>query len=52
MLNRINIANAFLIVGIVFLISMVFVLRYMKPRFGLKPEEYSKEDIEFEIVIK
>ena len=27
---------------------MVVVLDYMRTRFGLKPEEYKKEDIEFE----
>ena len=33
--------------GLVFLIIIVLVLDYMRTRFGLKPEEYKKEDIEF-----
>ena len=27
---------------------MIVVLDYMRSRFGLKPEQYSKDDIEFE----
>ena len=37
-----------LIISLLGLACMVLVLDYMRPRFGLKPEEYSKEDIEFE----
>lgn len=51
-LERINVENAFLIVGLIALASMVVVLDYMRTRFGLKPEEYRKEDIEFESSIK
>ena len=42
-----NVEKAFLIVGFIGVVSMITVLNYMKTRFGLKPEEYSKEDIEF-----
>lgn len=49
LLKIVNIKDAFLVVGIVSLILMLMVLKYMKKRFGLRPEEYSKEDIEFEI---
>lgn len=52
LLNLLSIENAFLLVGIVAFISMIFVLNYMKTRFGLKPEEYKKEDIEFEAINK
>lgn len=39
-------ANAMFYAGIVFLgISLVLIL-YMRPRVGLKPEEYAKEEIE------
>lgn len=48
LLNNVDIKISFLIVGISSLILMLIVLKYMKSRFGLKPEEYRKEDIEFE----
>lgn len=47
LLNRINVQNAFLIVGLFSLALMIVVLDYMRTRFGLKPEEYKKEDIKF-----
>lgn len=43
-----NVENSFLIVGLLSLAIMVVVLDYMRTRFGLKPEEYKNEDIEFE----
>lgn len=49
LLNVMKIQNAFLIVGLASLAIMIVVLDYMRTRFGLKPEEYKKEDIEFEI---
>lgn len=52
LLNILNVKHAFLVVGILALISIIIVLNYMKTRFGLKPEEYKKEDIEFECVNK
>lgn len=48
LLKVLNVGNAFLIIGLLALASMVVVLDYMRTRFGLKPEEYKKEDIEFE----
>lgn len=50
LLEVLNVENAFLLVGIISLVSIIIVLNYMKTRFGLKPEEYKKEDIEFENV--
>lgn len=47
LLNVMKIQNAFLIVGLASLAIMIVVLDYMRTRFGLKPEEYKKEDIEF-----
>lgn len=38
---------ATLIIGIVSLILFILILDYMKPRIGLKPDEYKKEDIQF-----
>ncbi len=47
LLNTINVQNAFLIVGLASLAIMIVVLDYMRTRFGLKPDEYKKEDISF-----
>lgn len=52
LLEFVNVQNAFLIVGLFALASMTIVLDYMKTRFGLKPDEYKKEDIEFESALK
>ena len=49
LLERVNVRYGFLIVGTIALIAMSFTLKYMKTRFGLKPEEYSKEDIEINV---
>ena len=48
LIKIVNVRHAFLIVGPVFLLLMAIVLNYMKKRLGLKPEEYKKEDIEFQ----
>lgn len=45
-------ANSMLIVGIISLIVVVSLLKYMKTRVGLKPEEYKKEDINIESVLE
>ena len=42
-----NIRNSIIIFGIVFFIIIVFVLKYMSSRLGLKPEEYKKKDIDY-----
>jgi len=47
LLEVINVENAFLVVVIISLVIMIIVLNYMRTRFGLKPEEYRKEDLEF-----
>lgn len=39
---------AYMILGIVFLILFIFTLSYMKKRFGLKPEQYAKEDLRYD----
>lgn len=51
-LDKLGINLSFLIVGIIALISLWLVLEYMKPRFGLKPKQYKKEDIEMKELIK
>lgn len=52
LIKTVKVENAFLIVGLVFLACMVVVLDYMRTRFGLKPEEYTKQDIEFDVLNK
>ena len=46
-LDYLNIRYAVLIVGLLFLAVMIVILDYMRTRFGLKPSQYTKEDIEF-----
>lgn len=43
-------AMALLLVGGVGTVIMIIILYYMKPRLGLKPEEYDKKDIHFYMV--
>lgn len=45
-----NIQNSMIISGILFTAIAVLIYLYMKPRVGLKPEEYAKEDIEYSVV--
>lgn len=52
LLNVYNVQNAFLLVGLFGLACMIVVLDYMKDRIGLKPTQYKKEDIEFELDVK
>lgn len=39
--------NNFLILGITFSLIIIIILIWIKPRFGLKPEEYNSKDIKF-----
>ena len=41
-------STSYLIIGCVGLVVILFVLKYMKKRIGLQPEEYNKKDIEYE----
>lgn len=47
LLEKVSIENAFIIVGLLWLAIMILTLDYMRTRFGLKPEEYKKSDINF-----
>lgn len=47
LLRFVKIENAFIIVSLVLLILIVLTLDYMRKRFGLKPRQYKKEDIDF-----
>ena len=42
-------ANTFIIIGCITTIGVVLLLIYMRDRVGLKPEEYSDEDIRYSI---
>lgn len=42
-------ANAMFYAGNVFLVISIILMLYMKSRVGLKPEEYSKEEIEMKV---
>ena len=41
-------ANALIIVGTIFTIIFIVINIYMKPRLGLKPEQYSKEERKYD----
>lgn len=43
-----NTSTSYLIVGIVGLCVILLILQYMKKRIGLNPEDYNKQDIEYE----
>ena len=45
LVDNFDIEKNFLYIGIVFTVIFVFVLLYLKPRFGLKKEQYNKSDI-------
>lgn len=42
-------ANTFIIIGCITTIFIVLLLDYMRGRVGLKPEQYSKEDIKYSL---
>ena len=39
---------SYLIIGFIGLIVILFVLKYMKKRIGLNPEQYNKEDMKYQ----
>lgn len=47
LLNIVNVKDGFIVMGLAGLVALVLVLDYMRTRFGLKPEEYTNQDIEF-----
>lgn len=49
LLSITNTANSLILTGIIFTIVTLALISYMKTRTGLKPEEYKKEEIEFDI---
>ena len=44
-----NTANTFIIIGCITTIGVVLLLDYMRDKVGLKPEDYSDEDIRYSI---
>lgn len=42
-------ANSMILGGIIFFIIGIIIILYMKPRVGLKPEEYPKQEIEMKV---
>ncbi len=48
LLDRMETAYCMIIVGIIFGILILLVNRFMKTRAGLKPEEYSKEEVKYD----
>jgi len=47
LLAKTSTSYVFVILGAISIIAFIFILSYMKPRVGLKPEEYDKKDIEY-----
>lgn len=45
LLDTVNVAYAYIYTGVLCIFLSIVIIKYMKPRFGLKPEEYSKKDI-------
>ena len=48
LLDRINISYCMIIIGGLTVIFTIVMSKYMKARVGLKPEEYSKEEIKYD----
>ena len=44
-------AQSLIIIGIISFVIVLFLIKYMKNRLGLKPEEYPRRDIEFKEVV-
>lgn len=42
-----SISISYIIFGVIFLLLILLVLEYMKPRLGLKPEQYNEKDIKY-----
>ena len=48
LLERINISYCMLIIGVSTIILTILMSQYMKSRVGLKPQEYGKEELQFD----
>ena len=48
LLDRINISYCMVIIGILTIAFTILINKYMKTRVGLKPEQYSKEEVKYD----
>ena len=48
LLDRMNISYCMIIIGVSTIILTILMSRYMKTRVGLEPQEYSKEELQFD----
>ena len=48
LLDRMETAICMIIIGIIFFILIVLIIKFMKTRVGLKPSEYSKEELKYD----
>ncbi len=48
LLDRMETAISLIVVGIIFFILIILVNKFMKTRVGLKPSEYSKEELKYD----
>lgn len=48
LLDRTETAYCMIMVGIIFLVLIILVSKFMKNRVGLKPEQYTKEEIKYD----
>ena len=48
LLDRMETAYCMIIISIIFAILMILASKYMKKRVGLKPEEYSNEEVKYD----
>lgn len=48
LLERMETAYCMIVIGLIFGVLMIFVSNFMKGRVGLKPSEYSKEELKYD----
>ena len=46
-LTIVDVKYGFIVMGVIFIVTTILISTYMKTRVGLKPEEYSKEDLKY-----
>ena len=46
-LTIVDVKYGFIVMGVIFIVTTILISTYMKTRIGLKPEEYSKEDLKY-----
>lgn len=48
LISKMDTANCMIILGVAFTVAFILMGVYMKPRFGLKPEQYSEEERKYD----